>query len=178
MRKAVIRNGKKIGEIMIEAEGTKKIVIHKSATADTRSAKELVDKDTLLKSSHQHINDVQKAMHLLSSLVLDSGKKHDYTKIEHIDDFHKDFALIQAGSKDEFKKMVWFSKYHITERHHLNDRIPDDVNLIDVLEFISDCVMAGLGRSGKVSPLSLPPGTLDKAFQNTIKVIQDNTEVK
>ena len=53
-----------------------------------------------------------------------------------------------------------------------DDGIPADVNLIDVLDFIADCVMAGMGRSGSVYPLHLPPPLLERAFQNTVELLR------
>ena len=45
------------------------------------------------------------------------------------------------------------------------------MNLIDVLDFIADCVMAGMARSGSVYPLKLSPKLLDTAFQNTVALL-------
>ena len=62
---------------------------------------------------------------------------------------------------------------HITrERHHLLSNAPEDVNLIDVFEYICDCVMAGLARTGEVTPLHLPPEMLTAAFQNTVEMLK------
>lgn len=57
------------------------------------------------------------------------------------------------------------------------DGIPADVNLIDVLDFIADCVMAGMARSGSVYPLVLPPELLERAFQNTVELLKANVRV-
>jgi hypothetical protein len=65
-------------------------------------------------------------------------------------------------------------------RHHLTkkDGIPDDVNLIDVLDFISDCVVAGMARSGKVYPLELPSELLQRAFDNTVSLLKAEVKVE
>lgn len=65
-------------------------------------------------------------------------------------------------------------------RHHLNepDGIREDVNLVDVLDFIADCVMAGMARSGSVYPLELPNELLQKAFQNTVELLKSNVQVE
>lgn len=55
---------------------------------------------------------------------------------------------------------------------------PHDVNLIDVLDFIADCCMAGLARSGSVYELKLPAELLQRAFQNTIRHLIDSTELR
>ena len=58
------------------------------------------------------------------------------------------------------------------------DGIPADVNLIDVLDFIADCVMAGMGRSGSVYALNLPPELLERAFQNTVELLKAQVVVQ
>ena len=65
-------------------------------------------------------------------------------------------------------------------RHHLtqDDGIPADVSLIDVLDFIADCVMAGMARSGSVYPLVLPPELLERAFQNTVALLKAEVVVE
>ena len=73
--------------------------------------------------------------------------------------------------------MPWFKNRHMTERHHLNDRVPDDVNLLDVLEMVIDCTAAGLARSGSVYDITIPVDVLNKAINNTKQLIIDNTEV-
>ena len=59
-----------------------------------------------------------------------------------------------------------------------DDGVPADVNLIDVLDFISDCVMAGMARSGSVYPLKLSPELLERAFQNTVELLKANVSVE
>ncbi len=54
------------------------------------------------------------------------------------------------------------------------DGIREDVNLIDVLDFIADCVMAGMARSGSVYPLKLDAVILERAFQNTVEALKSN----
>jgi hypothetical protein len=52
-----------------------------------------------------------------------------------------------------------------------------DVNLIDVLDMICDCVMAGMARSGSVYPLNIKPEVLMTAFQNTVELLKANVTV-
>ena len=69
--------------------------------------------------------------------------------------------------------------YHITkERHHILSHCPDDVNLIDVLEMISDCCCAGLARQGFVREVTIPPDILMNAFKNTVELIKHNIKVE
>ena len=54
------------------------------------------------------------------------------------------------------------------------EKVTEDINLIDVIEMIVDCVMAGLARSGEVYPLDINPDVLLKAFQNTVEMLKEN----
>jgi hypothetical protein len=147
------------------------IEIQKSLTADSRTAGHIVSKQELKLGTEQHISDVQKALSWFSHQLEEAGEKHDWSKIEYIDEFHHDFAESQKNKDYKFKDGTWFQK-HIQERHHLNDRCPDDVNLIDVLERISDICMAGMGRSGVVYDDTLSSEILQKAFKNTVEMLK------
>lgn len=68
--------------------------------------------------------------------------------------------------------------YIKAERHHLLSNCPDDVNLIDVLEMISDCVCAGMARSGEVRDLEIDDNILKKAVNNTAQMIKNMIIVK
>ena len=149
------------------------IIIKKSPTADTRTCDFAnVSKETLLASSHQHIADVREGLRFLESMVRKAAENHDYDKITDIDGFHRDFLT-------GFKQTEWWDKHRVLNRHHLNmeDGVRDDVNLIDVMDFIVDCIMAGMARSGEVYPLLLPVGLLNKAFQNTVELMKRNVMV-
>ena len=152
--------------------------IRQSKTADTRSAKTLVNKETLLASSHQHIGDVQMALHWMICKLGDISLKHDWTKIAGIDQFAEDFKMVQENSTIDFKTLPWF-KYHITnERHHVNDYCPDDVNLFDLLERIADITMAGMARTGKIYDDSLSSDILTKAYKNTVELLKSQIIVE
>jgi hypothetical protein len=150
------------------------IEISKSTTADTRTCDFAnTSEATLLASSIQHIGDVRRALLFFSALCLNAAKDHDEDKITDIAGFHRDFVT-------GFKQTGWWDAHRRLNRHHLTqaDGVPNDVNLIDVLDFISDCVMAGMGRSGEVYPLNLPPELLERAFQNTVALLKSNVVVK
>lgn len=149
------------------------IKIKPSPTADTRTCDFAnVSKETLLASSHQHINDVESALMLFAQMIGTAASVHDTDKITDIDGFHRDFVT-------GFKQTEWWDRHRALNRHHLNndDGVRDDVNLIDVLDFIADCVMAGMARSGSVTPLKLSPELLEKAFQNTVELLKRNVQV-
>jgi hypothetical protein len=150
------------------------IKIRKSQTADTRTCDfTKVTREMLLDSSHQHILDVGKALDFFAIRLDTAAINHDRDKITDIDGFHADFLT-------GFKQHDWWDRHRRLNRHHLNaeDGIPVDVDLIDVLDFIADCVMAGMGRSGSVYPLNLPPELLEKAFQNTVELLKKEVVVE
>jgi hypothetical protein len=149
------------------------ITIQKSTTADTRTCDyKAVTKEQLLESSRQHISDVQKGMSFFQRKLEDAAIAHDTDKIFDIDGFHRDFLT-------GFQRTEWWDKHRVINRHHLNsnDGVPTDVNLIDVLDYITDCVMAGMGRSGTVTPLQMSPDLLDQAFRNTVELLKKNVQV-
>ena len=154
------------------------ITIKPSPTADSRTAIGPVSLSQLWDSSMQHIGDVKNAMEFFQVELVKAAEKHDFTKIDSagIQAFHESFAKGLTG--DDFKKEPWFQRHISEERHHLNDRCPDDVNLIDVLERICDITMAGLGRTGNVTADNLDPAILSKAYKNTIELLRKNVRIE
>lgn len=149
------------------------IVIQKSSTADSRTCDvNTVNKETLLKSSLQHIQDISKALAFFSSKLTESAAIHDYDKLTDIDWFFEDF-------KTKFQQTGWWDNHRKIHRHHLshNDGVPENVNLLDILEYIADCVMAGLARSGQVYDLKIDNDVLLKAFNNTVDLLKSNVKV-
>jgi hypothetical protein len=149
------------------------IKIQKSQTADTRTCDFAnTPKDVLLASSQQHIADVVKAIAFFQSLLTEAAGKHDYDKLTKIDEFHADFLT-------GFKQTGWWDNHRKIHRHHLDkeDGVPKDVDLLDILEHIADCVMAGMARSGSVYELKLSDELLQRAFQNTTKLLKGQVQV-
>ena len=150
------------------------IKIKKSETADTRTCDwSKVSKKVLYESSKQHIADIELGLRFFKHLIEKAIEKHDYDKLTEIDWFHSDF-------KTGFKETGWWDNHRKVNRHHLNnpDGVREDVNLIDVLDYITDCVMAGMARSGSVYEIEIEPEVLMKAFKNTIKLLKENVEVE
>lgn len=150
-----------------------KIKINKSPTADTRTCDwSKVTKEQLLESSKQHIGDIEKGLKFFQDLILESIKLHDHDKITDIDGFHRDFVT-------GFKRTEWWDNHRKVNRHHLmqSDGVPKDVNLIDVIDMIVDCVMAGLARSGHVYELNISHDVLMTAFKNTVELLKSQIEV-
>ncbi len=149
------------------------IQIRKSPTADTRTCDFAnVTPETLLASSKSHIVDVQQGMAFFAGMLLDAAAAHDHDKITGNAWFHADFVT-------GFKQTGWWDNHRKINRHHLNydDGIPADVNLLDLLEYLTDCVMAGMARSGSVYDIVASPELLDRAFKNTVELLKANVEV-
>jgi hypothetical protein len=150
------------------------ITIGKSETADTRTCDFAnVSRETLRASSVQHIGDVRLALGHFAQMLHRAAAMHDVDKLTDLDSFHADFITGFASSG-------WWDRHRTLNRHHLTneDGVPADVNLIDVLDFIADCVMAGMARSGSVYPLALSPGLLESAFQNTVALLRGAVVVR
>ncbi|NQU99599.1 MAG: hypothetical protein HQ538_02575 [Parcubacteria group bacterium] len=152
----------------------KRITIRESKTADSRTCDpSKVTKKALLESSKQHIDDVKKGMNFIATKIDKAAEKHDHTKLSGIDQFHSDFI----GS---FKNTKWWDEHRAVERHHLSseDGIPEDVDLVDVIEFLVDGVMAGLARSGKYRKENFPTELLMRAFDNTVDKLVKVVDVR
>ncbi len=149
------------------------IKIKPSQTADTRTCDfKNTSKETLLESSRTHIGDVVKALAFFQSKLTQAAGEHDYDKLTAIDWFHSDFVT-------GFKETGWYDNHRKIHRHHIDkdDGVPKDVNLIDVIEHISDCVMAGMARSGSVYELKLSDELLQSAFKNTVDLLKSQVVV-
>lgn len=157
---------------------TSKIIIKNTEYADSRTAPEDITKEKLYDATEEHIKDVQKGMDFFAGKLHEAGLKHDFTKISYFDEYAED--VLSEHTDDEFKKRPWYQRHIYAERHHLNADCPLDVTLIDVFEMISDCVMAGKGRFGRVTPEYLnlsDPSILIRAYYNTVKMLDDIVEV-
>lgn len=153
------------------------ITIYKNLNGDTRTAPKDVTYEQFQKANDMHISDVSEVMYMLASEIDVRGLKHDYTKKIKEPMFYRDF-LSTMNEGTNFVEGEWYQLHINKERHHLLSRCPDDVNLIDVLEMISDCVCAGMARSGEIRDLEISTEILEKAVKNTVKFITDRIEVK
>lgn len=150
-----------------------KLDITKSKTADTRSCDwSQVSKQELLVSSTQHIGDIQRGFMFFIRKMTERSLMHDKSKITDIDGFYEDF-------KTGFKKTEWWEKHQKVERHHFRnpDCIPEDVNLIDILDQIIDGCMAGMARTGTYKQEKIDPEILQRAYENTAKMLLNEINV-
>jgi hypothetical protein len=116
---------------------------------------------------------VRNALEFFRHKIFTAAQIHDRDKIDDINGFHRDFVT-------GFKRTTWWDNHRKVNRHHLlqADGVPTDVNLIDVLDMIADCVMAGMARSGSVYPLNIKPEVLMTAFQNTVDLLKSQINVE
>lgn len=147
------------------------IIIKKSPDADSRTANKEATISDLTNSTISHIKDVTNGLNFISDLIKERGPKHDNTKVSNIEEFN---AALKSG---HIKDTLWYKKHITQERHHLKSNVPEDINLIDVIEHIVDCTMAGLGRSGDIYDTDLSPELLELATRNTVELLKKNTTV-
>lgn len=149
------------------------ILIKPCPTADSRTCNfRAVTREQLRDGSVQHIDEVRSVMALLALKLKDIAAEHDWDKIQRLAEFHRDFS-------NGFESHAWWDEHRqVHNRHHLQERdgVPDDVNLLDVLECVADCVAAGLARSGKVKPVSIPNEVLQRAVENTVKMLLEDVK--
>lgn len=149
------------------------IHIKPSPTADTRSCDwSTVSKEQLCDSSVMHREDVRQGFAFFSRMMMRQAELHDHDKLSNIDGFHADF---QTG----FEQYEWWDTHRKINRHHLlqEDGVPEDVNLIDVLDLIIDCTMAGMARSGEIYPITISQEVLTRAFENTCTLLKSHIVV-
>ena len=161
-------------EIIQNDKNDYKIIIKNTRNADSRTATEDITIEDLKNATIEHINDVNRGMQYFASKIREAGNKHDYTKLDCFEEVYAPSVLSDHRNED-FKQGQWYQRHITEERHHLNSNAHADVNLIDVLEMIADCVMAGNGRAGHISSYycDVSPELLYRAYWNTIRMLDD-----
>lgn len=153
------------------------ITIHKNPNGDTRTAPKDITFEQFQEANDSHIEDVKTVMCYMSIMIAEKGIKHDWSKKSQEEMFYRDFLSTMNDGAD-FVSGQWYQMHVNTERHHLLSRCPEDVNLLDVIEMIVDCVCAGKTRSGEVRDLEISTDILEKALKNTVKLVDSMTVVK
>lgn len=155
------------------------IKIKRNTNGDTRVATKIPTIREFCEANRDHRKDVEEAMLRIANRINATGEKHDWTKntAPYETMFYRDLCNTISGNMN-FEDGEWAKAHYTLERHHLNRRVPDDVNLIDVLEMIADCVCAGMARSGSVRPIEIDSDVLQKAVKNTADMIESWIEVE
>lgn len=156
-----------------------KIKIVRTDSCDTRSPN--IDKLTAFTVAMDTLRH-QEGVRIVSEKLFEMGlrqiERHDFTKDSYLSMFTR--ALKTGFKEDEFRNLDWFKDIHCKqERHHLNDRCPEDVNLIDIIEMVVDCVCAFKARSidGEFKGLDLDIDILQRAVTNTSQLLLDSIDV-
>ena len=157
----------------------KKIKIRRNTNGDSRVATKVPTFSEFNDSNIEHCANVRDMMFNFAEDIKLQGGKHDWTKIEepYRSMFYRDMCNTIEG-RMKFEDGEWSKLHYATERHHLLSNVPDDVNLIDVIEMIADCVCAGMARGGRVRPLEIDESILMKAINNTVKLMAESVELQ
>ena len=135
------------------------------------------DKEELFNDVLQHKKDVSECMDMLSEHIHEIGENHDWTKVEFFDEFAND--TLERLDTPDFKERDWYNIHCNFERHHINAFVPDDVDFFDLLEFISDCLIAGKTRSGDVNydVFNIDENIILKSYFNTVAKIDNHLKL-
>ena len=147
------------------------ITIKKNPNGDTRTAPKDVSFKQFQEANNMHRRDVVSVMMWLAGELTQVGHNHDFTKKSQERMFYRDF-LSSMNEGTDFTDSEWYKLHVKAERHHLHSHCPEDVNLIDVLEMLVDCVCAGMARSGEVREIFVDDDILRSAVSNTVELIK------
>ena len=147
-------------------------IIYKNSNGDTRTAPKNVTFKEFQKANDMHREDVKNTMNEIAFLLMEKGKKHDWTKKDYEEMFYNNF-LSTLNNGTNFVEDEWYQLHIEKEKHHLFSKCHDDVDLLDVIEMVVDCVCAGKARSGEIRGLEINQEILDKALKNTVKRINE-----
>lgn len=152
------------------------VVIKKNPYGDTRTAPDDFSYEKFCAANREHINHVNKLLCNFGHEFFRRSDKHDFTKIYREEEFWLAFLEAKTNPSFNFVDSPWYQTHIHAERHHLNADVPLDVDLIDVIEMICDCVAAGYARKGEVDTSDINEiegAVIYAAIQNTIKKVMD-----
>ena len=155
------------------------ITIKKHTEGDTRVAEGVPTIEDFNSANYDHVDDVKKLANQFSEMLNKQVRDHDWTKLRepYRSMFYRDLCDTIEGKMDFFDGKWSNLHYNELERHHLKRHCPDDVNMLDVIEMICDCVAAGMARSGEVYDVDIPAEVLTKAVENTVELLKREIQV-
>jgi len=155
------------------------IRIKKHTEGDSRVAERVPTFTEFNEANRDHVEDVQNLAYQFSKMLNRQVCDHDWTKLRepYRSMFYRDLCDTIEGKMDFFDGKWSNLHYNELERHHLKRHCPDDVNMLDVIEMICDCVAAGMARSGEVYDIDIPAEVLTKAVKNTVDLLRREIEV-
>lgn len=154
-----------------------KIKIKRNPNGDARTAPKNISFEQFQEANNMHKRDVRRVMESLGNEIILKGNFHDYTKKSEEKLFYNNF-LDTINNDADFVNNDWYQLHIAEERHHLLSRCPGDVDLLDVVEMIVDCVCAGKARAGEVRSIEINDEILRKALDNTVLKVNDMTELE
>lgn len=134
----------------------------------TKNPKELSYKE-LFAANQAHRTAVRRVLNSVKDRLMSKSFTHDADKFTDHDNM---YHAIQTGQSAQ-----WMNEHIANSRHHAI-RLLEDVNLIDILELIADQVVVYSTRGLLNNPILLDPNDLQKAFDNTVKMMYEMIEVK
>lgn len=155
----------------------KKVTIKKTTKCDTRTLPKgsVVSEKDAKEDTLKHRQAVIDVGDYICERIKEQFKNHDWSKLgSNLKEFTD--GLNKGIDSEEFDK--WYEKHVAVERHHLKKFVPDDVNIIDLLEMLIDCVCAGKARTGDVYPIELPDELLQKIISNTVEYLKSIIKVE
>ena len=158
----------------------RKVKVKPNKNGDSRVADHVPTIEEFMEANFSHREDVSNLMREFADEIKTRGKMHDWTKTNepYSSMFYRDLCETIEG-KISFFEGEWSKKhYEELERHHLNRSCPEDVNLIDVLEMICDCIVAGKARSGNIYEITIDDDILKNAVKNTVEILKNNVVVE
>lgn len=156
-----------------------KTYIKRNPNGDTRTADHVPTIGEFINANCMHINDVRDMMENISLMIAYRGRQHDWTKTTepYKSTFYQELCSTIEGEMN-FEEGKWYKMHCEKERHHLDKNCPEDVNLIDVLEMLCDCICAGMARTGSYTPININSEILERAFKNTEKMLLDSVVLR
>lgn len=154
-----------------------RVKIVKNPDGDTRTASKDVTFEQFQIANRMHRADVARVMDLLSNIMHNNGQQHDWTKIMREEEFYRDFKDTLENGTD-FVSGSWYQNHITEEAHHPMSKCSPDINLLDIVETVVDCVCAGLARSGDAPSISIDPAILQLAINNTVNLITEHVILK
>lgn len=156
------------------------VKIKANTNGDTRVASGIPTIQDFNEANRSHQEDVKALAEAFARAIVKQTKNHDWTKTSepYKSMFYRDFCDTMNGHI-KFEDGKWAKiHYDELERHHLLRHVPDDVNLIDVIEMLCDCVCAGMARSNDVYNVTIPEDVLAKATANTLDMLKEHVIVE
>lgn len=157
----------------------KTVKIKRNTNGDTRVATKAPTYEEFGQANNMHVRDVEHMMKEFAEELKERASCHDWSKRTepHKSTFYRELCNTIEG-RINFEDGEWYKFHCENERHHLLKCCPDDVNLVDVIEMLCDCVCAGMARSGEVRDLEINTNILSRAVNNTVEMLKNCVELE